>query len=199
MEDLIDSLEDKQKTYLTGLNRAVKQSETLVNDMLEYHKLGKAKLNISRIDLDSFIDELKNIIKQSSNEEMTIENHVIAFDSDIVLLRQILYNLISNAFKYNESQPKKILITFSGYDEHHIQISVADNGIGIEPEYHEKIFGIFQRLHPSDEYEGTGVGLAVVKKAVDKLKGHLKIESKLNEGSKFIIILPVKMILRSNK
>ncbi|MDH5720805.1 MAG: ATP-binding protein [Spirochaetia bacterium] len=191
MEDLIDSLQDQHKTYLIGLNRAVKQSETLVNDMLEYHKLGKAKLSISKIDLNNFIEELKSIIKQSSNEEMTIENNIKSLDSDIVLLRQIFYNLISNAFKYNESQPKKISIMFSYYDEHHIQISVADNGIGIEPEYHEKIFGIFQRLHPSDEYDGTGVGLAVVKKAVDKLKGDIKLESKLNEGSKFIIILPV--------
>ncbi|MDH5718257.1 MAG: ATP-binding protein [Spirochaetia bacterium] len=190
MEDLIDSLEEEQKNYLLGLGKAVKQSEALVNDMLDYYRLGKLNVKINNINVNTFLDELKTMIHPSEKEKIIFETDIQTLNSEIVLLRHILQNLISNGFKYNQSNEKIVEVKIINYDENNIRITVSDNGIGIEPEYHEKIFGIFQRLHPSDEYEGTGIGLAVVKKAIDKLGGNIKLESKINEGAKFIIILP---------
>lgn len=108
---------------------------------------------------------------------------------DQTLLNQIFTNLLDNALTYRRPDVP-LQITVSCQEEaDHIIISVADNGIGISPEFHEKIFNIFQRLHDQDEYPGTGIGLAIVKKSVELLGGQVWVESVVGEGSTFCVKL----------
>ncbi len=107
-------------------------------------------------------------------------------------LLQLFQNIISNALKYSKDEvPLQIIIKSKEYNDHY-QISIKDNGIGIEDEYYEKIFIIFQRLHGKDKYQGNGMGLAIAKKIVDKLNGKIWVKSQVGIGSTFYINIPKK-------
>ena len=109
-----------------------------------------------------------------------------------VLLRQIFQNLISNATKFNRAPRKRIELGWRLAGEHDCELYVRDNGLGIDPRYAEQIFQIFQRLHTQQEYEGTGIGLAIVKKAVSRMGGTVHVTSTPGEGSTFFVTLPMR-------
>jgi light-regulated signal transduction histidine kinase (bacteriophytochrome) len=106
------------------------------------------------------------------------------------LLGQILRNLIGNGLKFNRSPQKMVEINWQEAPTAGMKITVRDNGIGIEPRFFEQIFGIFQRLHTRSEFEGTGIGLAIVRKAAQQLHGSVHIESAPGAGSCFTLVLP---------
>jgi signal transduction histidine kinase len=110
--------------------------------------------------------------------------------TEAVLLRQIFQNLILNGIKFNQSSPKVIELGWLPAGEDKFDLVVRDNGIGIAERHQEQIFRVFQRLHTSQEYEGTGIGLAIVEKAAKKLGGLVRIESSSGQGSTFFITLP---------
>jgi signal transduction histidine kinase len=111
-------------------------------------------------------------------------------NGDATLLHQIFINLLDNALKYTRPDtPPAITISFD-QKEAHLLLRVADNGAGILPEYHEKIFKMFQRLHHQSEYSGTGIGLAAVKKAAQMMGGDVSVESEADKGSVFTVKLP---------
>lgn len=105
-------------------------------------------------------------------------------------LEQLFQNLISNALKYRSSQPSQIRVAAYVKDDEWI-FSVADNGIGIAREYQERIFGIFKRLHTADQYPGTGIGLAICKRIVERYHGRIWIESEPGHGATFFFAIPV--------
>ncbi len=106
------------------------------------------------------------------------------------LLYEIFYRLIDNGVKFNKSSQKLIEIGWREAAEDSYEFYVRDNGVGIKPRYREKIFGLFERLHTFEEYQGTGIGLAVVKKCTDKLGGTIRLESESGKGSTFFVTLP---------
>jgi signal transduction histidine kinase len=110
------------------------------------------------------------------------------------LLRQILFDLINNGFKFNRANIRQVEVGWQAAEGEGIEIFVRDNGIGIDPQYQQQIFDIFRRLHTESEYEGTGIGLAVVKRAVQKIGGTLRLESAVGEGSIFYINLPNSLL-----
>ena len=107
-----------------------------------------------------------------------------------VLFQQIFQNLINNAVKFNSASRKQIKLECQAAGDSHYTFVVNDNGIGIDPKYHNRIFRVFDRLHTQNEYEGTGIGLAIVKKAVNKLGGEIAVDSKPGKGTTFRITLP---------
>jgi PAS domain S-box-containing protein len=189
-EDLEGTLDGDQKTYFNGLNRAVLQGEELVEDLLELSQVGTRGGPAATIDTGVFLLEVIASLGLSPDVEVVIGNDCPTIDTDPTLLRQIFQNLIKNAVKFNHSPRKRIEIGWRPVGEKHYELFVRDNGIGIEPRYHEQIFRVFHRLHTSKEYPGTGLGLAIVKKAASKLHGSVRLESEFGEGSTFFVALP---------
>jgi PAS domain S-box-containing protein len=189
-EDLKGQLEEEQEIYLDGLNRAVLQGDELVGDLLEFSRVGRRRGPIETIDMGVFFRELVTSLDLSKDVELAMENHLPSIEADQALIRQIFQNLIRNAVKFNRSEHKRLEIGCSDPGEGLIEMFVRDNGIGIDERYHNQIFRVFQRLHTREEYDGTGLGLAIVKKAVNKLRGSVRVESELGKGSTFFVSLP---------
>ncbi|MBF0260076.1 MAG: GHKL domain-containing protein [Desulfamplus sp.] len=136
--------------------------------------------------METLADQIKN-----KNARVNLPLQMPVVNGDLTLMTHILINIIENALKYSkEKEPPLIDVSFE-IKEQYITISIADNGIGIEPEYHQKIFKIFQRLHGQEKYRGTGIGLAAVKKGVQLMAGEVWVESQPGSGSVFKIKLPV--------
>jgi signal transduction histidine kinase len=143
------------------------------------------------VDLKMLVSSITDNIQESIqkyNGQVIVSNLPI-IQSSSSLLFTTLKNLIENGLKYNQSEKPTVNIDYKETDDCHL-ITVKDNGIGIAEEYHEKIFEMFKRLHNRGEYEGSGIGLAIVKLSVDKLGGSLNLESEENKGSTFTVQLP---------
>ncbi len=189
-EDFRAVLNGDQEACLEALDRAVAQGVELVDDLLEFSRVGRLTLSTQTIDLGVFLQELIASLALSPDVEIEMGDDWPTIDSDPTLLRQIFQELITNAIKFNHSSHKRVEIGWHRAGEERYELFVRDHGIGIEPRYHEQIFGVFQRLHSREEYEGTGLGLAIVKKAVSKMSGSSRVESKMGEGSTFFVALP---------
>ncbi|MCK4738728.1 MAG: hypothetical protein KAT46_02150 [Deltaproteobacteria bacterium] len=191
-EDLEDKLEAEQLEYLDGLGKAVLQSEELVGDLLEYSRIGKNNAKFEDIGLENFIKSIGETIGGGSGEGVNLRftAKLPIVRAEPVLLRQIFTNLLMNALKFNTSDEKVIEVGVVNCDDDvGCEVFVRDNGIGIDAKYHSRIFRVFQRLHTQNEYEGTGVGLAIVKKAAEKCGGSVRVESSPSKGSTFFVTL----------
>ncbi len=191
-------LSEEGQEYLDHIQHASNRMGLLIDDLLAYSRLGQRGINRRHI-------ELKRLFDQIQQELQTRDNHVsrcLKFPddppgliSDETLLFQILMNLIDNALKYRNPDVEPLVEVECELDETSFCLSVRDNGIGIAPEYHEKIFHAFQRLHTEQAYPGTGIGLATVKKSVDLLNGRISVQSIPENGTTFTIYLPLVQAL----
>ena len=189
-EDLSDSLDEEQKTYLEGMGRAVRQSEDLVEDLLSLSRIGRKDAPAEVVDLGKLLRELVDTLKPDDDAEIRMPEDWPHVEVSPSLIRQVFQNFITNAFKFNVCDKKKLDIEWRENDDETYEIHFKDNGIGIESRFLDKIFVIFQRLHTAEEYEGTGIGLAIVKKAVVKMGGSVHVESRFGKGSTFLVSIP---------
>jgi len=189
-EDLEDTLDEEQKEYLDGLRRAVRQGEELTNDLLEFSRIDRRGKPMKPVDMGVFLQKLIASLNLPPEVEIVMRDDWPTIDTEPTLLRQIFQNIIENAVKFNDSPDKRVEIGWLLLGEECCEVFVRDNGIGIEPRHQEQIFHVFQRLHTSDEYDGTGIGLAIVRKAISKLHASVRVESKPGEGSTFFVALP---------
>lgn len=189
-EDLEGSLGDDQKAYLDGLNHAVQEANMLIEDILVLSRVGRQNIGFEPVEVGTFLRSLITSLDLPDDVEVLMEDDWPTITTEPVLLRQIFQNLISNAVKFNTLSPKRIDLGWRLVEDNCYEFFVHDNGIGIDPGHQEKIFRVFERLHTKDEFEGTGIGLAIVKKAVGKLGGTVRVKSQLGEGSTFFVTLP---------
>jgi len=189
-EDLEDDLEDEQRTYLDHLQNAVVEANTLVNDILELSWIGRQETAVEVVNMDTFIDSVIKALNLARDVEIVMSPDWPVLETKPVLLRQIFQNLIVNGVKFNTAPRKRIELGWRLLEGGQYEFSVRDNGIGIEPAHQEEIFRVFKRLHTKEEFEGTGVGLAIVKKAVGYLGGTIKIDSIPGKGSIFSLCIP---------
>lgn len=186
-----DALPPEGKTYLNYILEAGNNMANLINDLLLYARLGKKETR--QADLNKiFAEILRKLNKDIESEKAVIKlpENLPVIKSNPTLINQIFLNLIGNAINYHQpSVPPEITIKIKQEKEKLI-LSVKDNGIGIAEKFHDKIFSIFQRLHADDEYKGTGIGLAIAKKAVENLEGKIWLQSKMGEGTTFFVELP---------
>ena len=185
-----------------GVNRM----QQLIKDLLEYSKLTTRSKPFSNIECDRVLKNALLNLKFSIEESGAVITYdkLPAVMADEGQLVQLFQNLIGNGIKYRGTETPLIHVSAERTEKTHVIIpqspikkgwlfSVRDNGIGIDPQYSERIFKIFQRLHSRDKYPGTGIGLAICNKIVERHGGILWVDSKIGEGSVFYFIIPEKI------
>jgi signal transduction histidine kinase len=182
-EDMEKELSPEMKHYLGIMRGRVHRLEDLINGLLEYARIGRVKRIVQKIDVKELLNEVEDlvvppgfVVKQKG--DMPVIN------GEKLRLEQVLVNLLSNAVKHHHRNDGIIIVGVEDEGEFY-KFTVQDDGPGISPEYHEKIFGIFQTLRERDSKESTGVGLAIVKKIIDDQKGTITVRSNPGEGAVF--------------
>ncbi len=192
IEDLEGVLQDNQRIYLDGLKKALQEADNLIDDLLTYGQMGADDIPFETIEPENFIREVVDGLSPPETAEVTMAEGWPVIDTSPVLFKQIILNLVANALKFGPAGEQRVEICFQPGDDRRLEISVRDNGIGIDERFHERVFHVFKRLHTKSEYEGTGIGLAIVKKAAARLGGRAWVESKPGAGSTFTVSLPLK-------
>lgn len=187
-EGKIDETADQ---YIHFAVDGAERMKKLIMDLLEYSRVGSNPKRNEEVDLNSVLQELKEVFHRSSEETGAIINvdTMPVIKGNRTLLFQLFQNLVSNAIKYHGNEAPQIDIS-SVEEEDHYLFEVKDNGIGIDPAFHDKIFIIFHRLHSRSEYSGTGIGLAICRKIVELHNGKIWVESEPGKGSKFFFTIP---------
>ncbi|MCO6174181.1 ATP-binding protein [Flavobacterium sp. NRK F10] len=185
--DFGDNLDKQGKKYIEFAQLSAFRMRNLVKAILEFSRLGNYQPKKETVDCNELVQDITEILHQkiaSKNASINCHNLPV-IESYLLALTQIFQNLIDNALKYSKKDVAPVItINYEEKPEYH-EFSVADNGIGIEEQYLEKIFMMFQRLHTRSEYEGTGLGLAAVKKVLTKINGKIWVKSTVGKGSTF--------------
>ena len=188
-------LDDDADDYVGFIVEGAKRMKDLIDDLLIFSRLNKETMAFEVVLMDVALDDvlinLKAYIKEN-NAEITFDN-LPTIECDRIQIQQLLQNLLTNAIKFHGDIPPQIHISAQELENEWI-FSIADNGIGIDPRHQEQIFGIFKRLHTRQEYEGTGIGLSICKRIVERHGGQIWVESKLGKGSTFYFTIPLKQI-----
>jgi PAS domain S-box-containing protein len=163
----------------------------LIEDLLAYSRVGTKGRDFKIVELERSVRRAITNLKAAIDESGASVSYdpLPTLPADEVQLAQVFQNLMGNALKFRSQAAPRIHVSVAEKPEAW-EIGVRDNGIGIEPQYFERIFMVFQRLHNKGEYPGTGIGLAIVKKVIERHGGHVRVESTLGEGSAFIFTLP---------
>lgn len=186
-----EQLDDKANQYIYFASDGAKRMKRIILDLLEYSRAGKSTHDKEMIDLNEILDNYCYLRKKIIEEkEVTLKYpHLPRVLACKIPLTQVLHNLIDNAIKYSKTDLRPIIeVNVTNRDVDWL-FEIKDNGIGIEKEFYEKIFVIFQRLHNRDQFDGTGIGLALVKKQVESWGGEIGVNSKINSGSIFYFTL----------
>lgn len=187
-----ESLNDDGKEFLQIISTQAIQMKQLIDDLINFSKLTHKEINKSEIDMKGLIEVVIDNIKKSDlypNTEVIIKDIPNAY-GDRPMLKQVIMNLISNAFKYSKkSENPTIEIGYTNKNDSDFYY-VKDNGVGFDMAYAARIFDVFQRLHTESEFEGTGIGLAIVRRIIEKHNGKIFVEGKENEGATFYFSLP---------
>lgn len=164
----------------------------LVDDLLSFSKAAKTEVRKSIVDMNMLAGEVVREVENDEKEHAEMILHPLAPASgDASLLRQVVSNLVANAVKYSRKKEKPVVEIGSFEDTRGMVYYVRDNGVGFDMQYYDKLFGAFQRLHDSQDFEGTGVGLALVHRIIRKHGGNVWAEAKVNEGAIFYFSLPL--------
>jgi PAS domain S-box-containing protein len=182
-----DIVDDKGKKYIHFAVDGAKRMRQIILDLLEFSRVGRSEDSMEEVNTGKVINDILALYRKQIEEQkahITFEN-LPRLQTYRVAIRQVFQNLISNALKYQKNGAFPVINISCTETKEHWQFAVKDNGIGIDPEYFDKVFIIFQRLHNKDEYSGTGMGLAVTKKIVENLGGKIWLESEEGKGSTF--------------
>ena len=188
-----DNLDDKARAYLQEINDSGSKMQTLLTDLQTYALAGTSQQTWLTIDLKLILGKvLENLQDQINRKQVEI---IIGELPSVLInpqeISQVLEHLIDNGIKFNQNQPRiEINATLEAREW---LITVADNGIGIAPEYQSEIFQVFQRLNPVDAYLGSGIGLAICHKIISHYGGKIWLESSLGQGSTFYFTIPINV------
>lgn len=199
-------LDERGRAYIQRITDSAQRMQALILDLLIYSRVTSRGQPFERVDLNQSVRSVLNDLElQIEETQARIDRgHLPTIEADATQMRQLLQNLLSNALKFrNNGEPPRIKISARVYDEvparqrsdrpvQCCELKVADNGIGFEQRYLDRIFQPFQRLHPRSEYQGTGMGLAICRKIVERHGGSITAQSRPGEGATFIVRLPVQ-------
>jgi PAS domain S-box-containing protein len=186
------ALDDKGRRYVKTISASAKRMGALIDDLLLFSRIGRAEMHQSKVDLNELSDEVINDLRLETNGRNVVwkRQPLPTVDGDPALLRQVFVNLFANAVKY--TRPRDPAVIETGYMESAFEntIYVRDNGVGFDMAYVGKLFGVFQRLHRAEEFEGTGIGLANVQRIILRHGGRAWAEAAIGEGATFFFTLP---------
>jgi light-regulated signal transduction histidine kinase (bacteriophytochrome) len=186
------SLDEKGRRHLATISTAAQRMGALIDDLLVFSRMGRTEMSKTSVDLAALTKEVVQELKADAGNRC-VEwklGKLPTVQGDPSMLRLVLVNLLANALKY--SGPKKAArIEVEAQSQNgELIVSVRDNGVGFDPTYTHKLFGVFQRLHGSNEFEGTGIGLANVRRIVSRHGGRTWADGTINEGATFYFSLP---------
>ncbi len=186
-------IDEQSAPFFEYVSEGVIRMNNLLDALLKYATIGKTELEIETVNLQDVLDISKINLQVSIEEtdtEIIVDEPLPIVRSVQSLLIQLFQNLLSNAIKFRKDGCKPQIHVYAKEDSEYFKIFIKDNGIGIDPEFQERIFVIFQRLHTRNQYEGTGIGLAVCQKIVQRLGGTINVNAQLGEGATFSFTIP---------
>ncbi len=187
-----DQLDARAHQYIHFAVDGADRMKHIIQDLLDYARTDQESTSTEWVDLNEVVDEFTQTRRKHLNAiglDLT-SDQLPKLRVSRTSITQVIHNLLENAIKYSRDGVKPVIRIHAKEKKTHWELCVEDNGIGIESNYFDKIFEIFQRLHARNEYSGTGIGLAIVKKTVDLLGGNVRVESVVDEGSRFYFTLP---------
>jgi len=192
-EEYSSKLDNEAKRITSIIKANTIRMGRLIDDLLNFSRTGKQEIVKADFSTKAMVHEVINeITGQYEIEGIEWDiRELLPARGDISTIRQVWVNLISNAVKYSRNKPRPVIEIGSWLDNGFAVFYVKDNGVGFDEQYKDKLFRVFQRLHDADEFEGTGVGLAVVEKIISRHKGKVWAEGKMNEGAGFYFTIPV--------
>ncbi len=187
LERHLEGLSDKGKHYLRQVCSAARQMGTLIDDLLSLSRIGRQEVKWQVAGFNSLVSEvLTDLRPQMAGRRIEWKIGELPFvECDPALLKVVFTNLLSNAVKYTRPRDRAVIEVSATIDDEHPVIAVRDNGVGFSMKYADKLFGVFQRLHRQEDFEGTGVGLATVQRIIHKHGGRIWAEAELNQGATF--------------
>lgn len=189
-EDCADILPDTSRRHLNQLKSRIERLDTLLSDLLTYSRSGRELSDPEMVNVEELARKVAGyLVPSEGGFSVEIDLQGLKFVTWRVPLEQILRNLVSNALKHHGGTTGKIVIKGETKGDEVI-ITVSDDGQGIAPEFHQRIFGMFQTLKSKDEVEGSGMGLAIVARLMDRIGGSVMCESDVGKGAQFILVLP---------
>lgn len=185
-------LDEKADKYINYITDGTSRMQGLINDLLTYSRVGRIELNKQPTNLNLVLDQVKTDLSVviAENNAIITATSLPTVQANPVQMAQLFQNLIANSIKFRGETSPKIHISSQLQQEKWL-ISIQDNGIGIKPEYSERIFVIFQRLHSRSQYPGTGIGLAICRKVVERHGGEIWVKSELGKGTIFYLTIPI--------
>ena len=190
---LSSASDDKGRRYMTTILESAKRMGTLIDDLLAFSRIGRAETRETMVSLNQLVKEVQSEVGQETEgRSMTWKVQALPdLYGDRSMLKLVLLNLVSNAIKFTRTRPSpEIEIGSTDQRSNGVLVFVKDNGVGFDMKYVSKLFGVFQRLHRADEFEGTGIGLATVQRIVHRHGGHIWAEGQVGVGATFYLSLP---------
>ncbi len=188
-----EALDDKSLDYIQRAFKASKRMRDLIIDLLSFSRVESKRIKFMPVALSNMIevvlDDLSLAIKQK-NVIVNLPDNLPTVSGDPGQLQRVFLNLIGNGIKFQKQDSQPVIDIHYKETKKHYEISITDNGIGIEDEYKDRVFEIFQRLHTREDYSGTGIGLSIVKKIIKKHNGDIWFNSELGHGTTFTFTLP---------
>ena len=189
-EDYAHCFDEQATEYMSYITKSTDRMYLLIDDLLAYSRIAKDTQENAEVDLKAVVEDCLedlSVVVEEKQAKISYDNLPV-IKANLREMRQLFQNLLGNSLKFTASRPPEIEIRATKKGDRYL-FAVRDNGIGIEPQYADKIFQMFQRLHNATEYEGTGIGLAICHKIVTSHGGQIWVESELNQGSSFYFTL----------
>jgi light-regulated signal transduction histidine kinase (bacteriophytochrome) len=182
--------DDTTRRHLDTIARSAAHMGQLIDDLLGFARMGRTELMRTRVSLGRLVRELVAELRATGDVEWQVQD-LPEVAADPSLLRVVLANLLGNALKYTRTRERpRIEVGARPADGAEVVVFVRDNGVGFDMQYADKLFGVFQRLHPAEDFEGTGIGLATVRRIVHRHGGRTWAEGEVDRGATFYFSLP---------
>lgn len=188
-EDISDTLNEENRHQMNLLRGRVHRLEALIDGLLQYSRVGRIKTEVEPVDVTALLIDVLNALAPPPEFTVTLEPGMPTLVTQPLPMFQVFSNLISNSIKHHHRKDGQVTVSVKDQGQFY-EFAVVDDGPGIAPQYHEKVFGIFQTLEARDKVENTGVGLAIIKKIVEGQGGHICLESQEGQGATFRFTWP---------